>query len=307
MEAAAETAAEAAKVAAVGVVEAALAEWKASKDYKAADKAGTVDELTAPAALPTTEELAAVADGVKETARAALSRRQAKWALAAAPAAPAKPAASIYTDYKVCEGEAAKVAVDKELNVGANTDGVLDLIKLTLGDPHNFVGFPGPDAVPPLTDAQYQAKLAKEAAALEVKQAAAAHGARLTQLQNEDTEMAKTRQLAELKARSEPARKSLLESVMPHLTEAMLAVLRRRPDDPVGFLAMLLEHKSAAVAEQNKLVRFGRPNSRGDSKARHAERLEKERRKTSRTTTFDLPDDAEVAVEGGGGRGGCGG
>lgn len=41
-------------------------------------------------------------------------------------------------------------------------------------------------------------------------------------------------------------------------------------------------------------MRFGRPNSRGDSKARHAERLEKERRKTSRTTTFDLPDDEEV-------------
>jgi hypothetical protein len=40
-------------------------------------------------------------------------------------------------------------------------------------------------------------------------------------------------------------------------------------------------------------IRFGRPNSRGDSKARHAERLEKERRKTSRTTTFDLPDDEE--------------
>ena len=44
-------------------------------------------------------------------------------------------------------------------------------------------------------------------------------------------------------------------------------------------------------------VRFGRPNSRGDSKARHAERLEKERRKTSRTTTFDLPD--EGGEEGG--------
>jgi hypothetical protein len=40
-------------------------------------------------------------------------------------------------------------------------------------------------------------------------------------------------------------------------------------------------------------IRFGRPNSRGDSKARHAERLERERRKTSRTTTFDLPDDDE--------------
>ena len=46
-------------------------------------------------------------------------------------------------------------------------------------------------------------------------------------------------------------------------------------------------------------VRFGRPNSRGDSKARHAGRLEKERRKTSRTTTFDLPDEDEGGEEGG--------
>jgi len=59
---------------------------------------------------------------------------------------------------QVCEGDAAKVAVDKELNVGANTDGVLDLIKATLGDPHNFLGFPGPDVVPPLTEEQYQVR-----------------------------------------------------------------------------------------------------------------------------------------------------
>lgn len=139
-------------------MESTLAEWKASKAYKAAEKAGqeALAELEPPAALPTTEELTAIADGVKDKARAALSRRQAKWASAAAPPAPLKPAAAIYADYKVCEGDAAKVAVDKELNVGANMDGVLDLIKATLGEPHNFLGFPGPDAALPLTEEQFQ-------------------------------------------------------------------------------------------------------------------------------------------------------
>jgi hypothetical protein len=141
-------------------VESTLAEWKASKAYKAAEKAGqeALAQLEPPAALPTTEELTAIADGVKDKARAALSRRQAKWAAAAAPAAPLKPASAIFADYKVCEGDAAKVAVDKELNVGANTEGVLDLIKATLGEPHNFLGFPGPDVAPPLTEEQFQVR-----------------------------------------------------------------------------------------------------------------------------------------------------
>jgi len=84
-------------------VESILAEWKLSKAYKTAEKAGAaaLAELEPPAALPTTEELTAIADGVKDKARAALGRRQAKWASASAPAAPLKPAAAIYADYKV--------------------------------------------------------------------------------------------------------------------------------------------------------------------------------------------------------------
>jgi hypothetical protein len=33
-----------------------------------------------------------------------------------------------------------------------------------------------------------------------------------------------------------------------------VCVSQRRPDDPVAYLAMLLEQKAAAVAEGNKLV-----------------------------------------------------
>jgi len=98
--------------------------------------------------------------------------------------------------------------------------------------------------------------VAKEAAEAAAKQQEVAYQARLLQMQTEETELAKTRQLQQLRTRAEPARKAILEGVMPHLAEAMLAVVQRRPDDPVAYLAMLLEHKAAAVAEGHKLVRL---------------------------------------------------
>ena len=97
--------------------------------------------------------------------------------------------------------------------------------------------------------------MAKEAAEAAAKQQQVAYQARLLQMQTEETELAKTRQLQQLRTRAEPARKAILEGVMPHLAEAMLAVVQRRPDDPVAYLAMLLEQKAAAVAEGHKLVR----------------------------------------------------
>jgi hypothetical protein len=73
-----------------------------------------------------------------------------------------------------------------------------------------------------------QAKLAAEAAEAAAKQQEAAYQARLLQMQTEETELAKAQQLQQLRTRAEPVRKAILESVMPHLTEAMLAVVQVR-------------------------------------------------------------------------------
>lgn len=73
-----------------------------------------------------------------------------------------------------------------------------------------------------------QAKVAAEAAEAAAKQLETAYQAKLLQMQTEETELAKMRQLQQLRTRAEPVRKAILEGVMPHLTEAMLAVVQVR-------------------------------------------------------------------------------
>jgi len=92
--------------------------------------------------------------------------------------------------------------------------------------------------------------------------------------------------MAALEPRSEPMRQVLMTTLMPHLTAGLLQCCAHRPEDAVAFMEKWLREKSAENKDARKFIRFGRPNSRRDVKARHSERMATKQKSVGTRASF---------------------